>query len=414
MRGPADAPLTLVEYGDLECPFHGRATGAVDELRERFGDRLRYVFRITPMVDAHPHAQLAAEAAEAAAAQGRFWDMHDRLFGAQDRLTTTDLLEHANAIGLDMPRFARDLGSGSYARRVRHDIESAHASGIRGTPTFFIDGRLHTGPLDADTLAAALLANAGDDAASADMTPGAAPPNARADDRRHEVVVMPDLPQDLLETLDRGGDHPRLTDGQLAQLEQGGTRQRVARGDVLYRPGDPGYDFHVVLSGAVAVVGHPRGPEQPVVRVHGARRFLGALDLFDDQRVARTAVVIRAGEVLRVTVDQLNAVFTQDADLRAVVQRAYLVRAAIGYELAADLQLIGRSSSPDTRRLRTWAGAHSLRTELVDLDADDDAGPLLGQLGLTEADLPVVISRTSGVLHNPSDAEVEQALRTQS
>jgi hypothetical protein len=160
VRGPVDAPLTLVEYGDFECPFCGRATGTVEELRAHFGDRLRYVFRHVPLVDVHPHARLAAEAAEAAGAQGRFWELHDRLFADQDRLTAADLLEHAAAAGLDVPRFARDLGSSRFARRVEEDVESAEASGVAGTPTFFVNGRRHTGPFDTDSLAAALLAAA--------------------------------------------------------------------------------------------------------------------------------------------------------------------------------------------------------------------------------------------------------------
>ena len=129
------------------------------------------------------------------------------------------------------------------------------------------------------------------------------------------VAALPPLPEDLPETPERGGDHPRLTDAQLTRLERAGTRRAVVRGDVLHRPGDPGYDFHVILSGAVAVVGHPRGDDQPVVRVHGPRRFLGALDLLDSQPVARTAVVIRNGEVLRLSVDQLRAVSAEDAEL---------------------------------------------------------------------------------------------------
>ena len=164
VRGLVSAPLTLVEYGDFECPFCGRATGAGSELRERFGDRLRYVFRHAPLTEIHPHAQLAAEAAEAAAAQGQFWEMYDRLFANQDRLAITDLLEHAAALGLDVPRFADDLSAGVHARRVQQDVASAEASGVAGTPTFFVGGRQHTGPHDADTLAAALLAGAGEDA----------------------------------------------------------------------------------------------------------------------------------------------------------------------------------------------------------------------------------------------------------
>ncbi|MEJ5946891.1 Na+/H+ antiporter NhaA [Pseudokineococcus basanitobsidens] len=164
VRGPAEAPLTLVEYADFECPFCGRATGSVEELRERFGDRLRYVFRHAPLDPTHVHAGLAAEAAEAADAQGRFWPMHDRLFTHQAALTSSDLLEHAAAVGLDVPRFARDLASSRRARRIQHDLESAQASGVPGTPAFYIGGRLHVGPTDAATLAAALLADVGEPA----------------------------------------------------------------------------------------------------------------------------------------------------------------------------------------------------------------------------------------------------------
>ena len=156
VRGPVDAPLTLVEYGDFECPFCGRLTGAVEELRERFGDRLRYVFRHVPLTDVHPAAELAAQAAEAAGAQGRFWEMHDRLFAHQDALQADDLLAHASALGLDLDRFERDLLEERHAARVRDDAVSAEASGVRGTPTFFLGDRRHTGPTDAATLGQAL------------------------------------------------------------------------------------------------------------------------------------------------------------------------------------------------------------------------------------------------------------------
>ena len=113
IRGPADAPLTLVEYADFQCPFCGRATGEIDTLLERFGDDLRYVFRHLPLPDVHPDAELAAEAAEAAGAQGAFWEMHDRLFAHQDQLGPVDLFAHAAALGLDLERFSRDLGTGA-------------------------------------------------------------------------------------------------------------------------------------------------------------------------------------------------------------------------------------------------------------------------------------------------------------
>jgi NhaA family Na+:H+ antiporter len=157
IRGPLDAPLTLVEYGDFECPFCGQATGAVQDLHDRFGDQLRYVFRHSPMAGSHPDAYLAAEASEAAAAQGQFWAMHDRLFAAQNKLSTADLLNHAAVLNLDLDRFTRDLRTSRFTRRVQQDIESAQASGVTGTPTLYIGNRRHTGHLDVDTLAAALL-----------------------------------------------------------------------------------------------------------------------------------------------------------------------------------------------------------------------------------------------------------------
>lgn len=157
IRGPVDAPLTLVEYSDFECPFCARATGLGVALRRRFGDDLRYVVRHLPLTDVHPRSEMAAQAAEAAAAQGRFWDMHDQLFAHPDALEAADLLEHAEAIGLDMERFVRDLESGVPARNVRDDVASAEASGVTGTPTFFIGGRQHSGAYDEETLAAKLL-----------------------------------------------------------------------------------------------------------------------------------------------------------------------------------------------------------------------------------------------------------------
>ncbi|HET6547074.1 MAG TPA: Na+/H+ antiporter NhaA, partial [Solirubrobacter sp.] len=156
IRGPVDAPLTLVEYGDFECPFCGRATGVVRELRERFGDDLRYVFRHLPLADVHDHAELAAMAAEAAGAQGRFWEMHDLLFAHQDELELEDLLGYADELGLDVERFARDLGEARHAQHVHEDVAGAEASGARGTPTFFVGERRHVGPYDAETLASEL------------------------------------------------------------------------------------------------------------------------------------------------------------------------------------------------------------------------------------------------------------------
>jgi protein-disulfide isomerase len=156
VRGRADAPLTLVEYADFECPFCARATGVTRELRERFGDRIRYVFRHLPLTEVHPRAEQAAQAAEAADRQGRFWEMHDLLFAHQDQLDLEDLIGYAAHLDLDLDRFVEDLRSEEVDRRVRHDVASAEASGARGTPTFFVGHRRHTGSYDAETLAAEL------------------------------------------------------------------------------------------------------------------------------------------------------------------------------------------------------------------------------------------------------------------
>lgn len=161
IRGPLDAPLTLVEYADFECPFCGRATGMVKELRRQFGDDLRYVLRHLPLIDVHPHAELAAQAMEEAAAQGRFWELHDKLFDHQDELEFEDLLGYAGKIGIDVEEMARALQDGRHAERVQEDVISAEASGARGTPTFFVGGRRHVGPYDAKTLAAELEATRG-------------------------------------------------------------------------------------------------------------------------------------------------------------------------------------------------------------------------------------------------------------
>ena len=159
IRGRVGAPLTLVEYGDFECPFCARATGVAEELRARFKDELRYVFRHLPLPDVHPHAELAARAAVAAQAQGQFWEMHDLLFAHQDQLEFEDIVGYAAELDLDVESFLRDLESEDAAARIRADVASAEASGVRGIPTFFIGNQRHTGPHDAETLAHALEAS---------------------------------------------------------------------------------------------------------------------------------------------------------------------------------------------------------------------------------------------------------------
>jgi len=158
VRGDPGAPLTLVEYGDYECPFCGRATDVVDDLFERFGDDLRYVYRHVPNEDAHPGAWFAAEAAEAAGAQGRFWEMHERLFDAQEDLGLDRVIDEAQELGLDLDRFVDDLQERAHAEHVRLDAQSGAASGVTGTPTFFVGGERHAGSWDSETLGQALEA----------------------------------------------------------------------------------------------------------------------------------------------------------------------------------------------------------------------------------------------------------------
>jgi Na+/H+ antiporter NhaA len=156
IRGPEDAPVTLVEYGDYECPYCGQAEAVIRSLLDSFGDDLRYVWRHLPLNDVHPGAQLAAEAAEAAAAQGRFWEMHGLLLDHQDELFPTDLARYANDLGLDMRRFWNDMRRREYADRIAEDVTSADVSGVAGTPTFFINGTRHQGAYDIDTLSDAV------------------------------------------------------------------------------------------------------------------------------------------------------------------------------------------------------------------------------------------------------------------
>jgi protein-disulfide isomerase len=160
-QGPADAPVTLVEYGDYECPYCGRAHPIVKEVQERLGDRLRFVFRNFPITTSHPRAEQAAEAAEAAGAQGRFWEMHDLIYENQPRLSDGDLRDYADQVGLDIERFDRELADHAYAERVREDFMSGVRSGVNGTPTFFINGARYDEPYDVETLTAALERAAG-------------------------------------------------------------------------------------------------------------------------------------------------------------------------------------------------------------------------------------------------------------
>ncbi len=155
IRGPVRALVTLVEYGDFECPYCGQAESVVRELLAGYGD-LCYVWRHLPLTDVHPHAMFAAEAAEAADAQGKFWELHDELLDHQDALMTKDVMRYAAETGLDTERFMRDIRKDAGAARIAADIDSADLSGVSGTPTFFINGKRHHGAYDIDALSAAV------------------------------------------------------------------------------------------------------------------------------------------------------------------------------------------------------------------------------------------------------------------
>ena len=158
IRGPEQAPVTLLEYGDFQCPYCGQAEQVIRELLSSHGDDVRYVWRHLPLNDVHPNAHIAAEASEAASAQGQFWEMHDTLLDHQGELLQTHLRDYADEIGLDADRMIAELHRRAYAQRVSEDVASADESGVSGTPTFFINGRRHYGAYDIATLSAAVKA----------------------------------------------------------------------------------------------------------------------------------------------------------------------------------------------------------------------------------------------------------------
>src|SRR3954462_13171041 len=149
-QGPPGAPVTLLEYGDYECPYCGSAYPIVKRLQEEMGDKLRFVFRNFPLNTIHEHAGVAAQAAEAAGSQGKFWEMHDLLYQHQDDLLGDDLVRYALSLGLEIYRFEADLGGEVFAKRVREDFRTGVRSGVNGTPTFFINEIRYNGPLEYD------------------------------------------------------------------------------------------------------------------------------------------------------------------------------------------------------------------------------------------------------------------------
>lgn len=162
VRGERGAGLELVMFGDFQCPFCLGAQSILRRLHDRLGDRLVFAFRHLPIPEKHPLAPLAAQASEAAAAQGRFWEYHDALFAAQPRLSRETMIEVARDLGLDSDRLAAEIDAQAYAERIRRDLASAAASGATGTPTFFANGVRHYGAYDASSLVEALESNTGD------------------------------------------------------------------------------------------------------------------------------------------------------------------------------------------------------------------------------------------------------------
>jgi protein-disulfide isomerase len=161
IQGPEDAAVTLVEYGDYECPHCGRAYSIIKRIQKHFGKRLRFVFRNFPLSELHPHAESAAETAEFAGAHGEFWEMHDLLFENQERLSELLYLGLAKELSLAPEALRQALEEGKYKARVRVDFGGGVRSGVNGTPTFFINGKRHDGPFDYDTLVLAIQEQTG-------------------------------------------------------------------------------------------------------------------------------------------------------------------------------------------------------------------------------------------------------------
>ncbi len=156
VRGALEAPIQLVEYGDYECPHCGRAHWVIRQLQEKLGDQLAFVFRNFPLIEVHPRADSVAQALEAAAAQGYFWEMHDRFYEHQHELEGLDLAAHAEEVGLDVDQWKKDMKEARFRDRVREDVATGLSSGVTGTPTFFINGTRYDGPFDFNSMLVAI------------------------------------------------------------------------------------------------------------------------------------------------------------------------------------------------------------------------------------------------------------------
>jgi thioredoxin reductase (NADPH) len=218
-----------------------------------------------------------------------------------------------------------------------------------------------------------------------------------------------DAARELVETPDRDGAFPRLTDDQLSKLESRGIRRRTGAGEVLIREGDQHYDFYVVLDGTVAVVDGYGSADERLIAVHGPRRFLGELGLLTGQAAFFTVVVREPGEVLVVPVEQLRAVIHHDSILGDLLLRAYFLRRELLIGLGAGLRIIGSRFSPDSRRLREFVARNRVPHRWIDLEQDDTAEALLRQVGISPQETPVVIW-SGKVLRNPSNEELARVI----
>jgi thioredoxin reductase (NADPH) len=216
-------------------------------------------------------------------------------------------------------------------------------------------------------------------------------------------------PEALPETADAHGGFPRLTEQQIAALERQGERRRCGADEILFREGDTGYDFFVILAGKVAVVSGYGGDEE-LIAIHGPRRFLGELGLLTGQPAFFTAVVREPGEVLAVPVERLREVVSRDTTLGDLILRAYLIRREMLIGLGAGLKIVGSRYSPDTRRLREFAARNRLPHRWIDLEEDTAAEALLRELGVAPEETPIVIFGGNQVLRNPTNTELARAI----
>jgi NhaA family Na+:H+ antiporter len=335
--------------------------------------------------------------------------MHDRLFAHQDQLEAEQLLDHAAALGLDLGRFAQDLGDGTFAQRVRDDVASAEASGVSGTPTFFVNGVRHDGPAGTDALAAALLGSDPRGDTRQPLPEVAVVPPARI---YSPPAVLPVI--DGLEETPENGSSPRLSEEHLAVFRRAGRRQPMVKGQVLLRAGAPEFDFFVVLEGAIAVVEGPldglaHGQRPRVVAVNGPGRFFGGLNMLAGQRPVRSLVAARTGEVLVLTLEQLRALFARNRGLGELVTRSFLLRRAMLIGQASGLRVIGDRRWPASAALAELLAERSVPHQWLDPADDPAAQRMWAEVGADGRKDPVVLAPDGRVLVDPTAEDLARA-----